>query len=64
MNKNELNVATTCILALANQPKAEEKIKLLLTNLFDGYAQTGYIEQETDEIESGSVPLLFTQKEL
>lgn len=64
MNKNELNVATTCILALANQPKAEEKIKLLLTNLFDGYSKTGYIEQETDEIESGSVPLLFTQKEL
>lgn len=64
MNKNEINVATTCILALANQPKAEEKIKLLLTNLFDAYCKTGYIEQEPDEIESGSVPLLFTQKEL
>ena len=64
MNKNDINVATTCILALATQPKAEEKIKLLLTNLFDNYCKTGYIEQETDEIESGSVPLLFTQKEL
>ena len=64
MNKNEINVATTCILALATQPNAEEKIKLLLTNLFDSCRNTGYIEQDSDEIESGSVPLLFTQKEL
>ena len=39
MTNNELNVTATCIAALASQPNSEEKIKLLLQNLFASNAQ-------------------------
>lgn len=65
MTDNELNVTVTCITALASQPNAQEKITLLLKSLFENYKKDGYQEeQETQEIKSVSVPLIFTQKEL
>lgn len=65
MTDNELNVTATCITALASQPNAQEKITLLLKSLFENYKKEGYQEeQETQEIKSVSVPLIFTQKEL
>ena len=61
MTQTEINVTTNCITALASQPNAEEKIKLLLTSLFASYEKEGFL---TEQEYSGSAPLLFTQKEI
>ena len=64
MTENELNVTVTCITALATQPNANEKIKLLLTSLFCSYEKEGYLnEPKNNSKYEGSVPLLFTEKE-
>ena len=66
MNQNEINVTTTCIMALTSQPNAEEKIKLLLTNLFCSYEKEGYLNEPENEenFSTVSAPLIFTQKEI
>ena len=64
MTENEINVTATCIAALANQPNSEEKIKLLLTSLFESYSKEGFLEEpEKEELSpTVSAPLVFTQK--
>lgn len=65
MTDNELNVTVNCILALATQSDAKEKIKLLLTSLFDTYSQQGNFDvQETETKKAVSIPLHFTHKEI
>lgn len=65
MNKNEINVTATCIAALSTQPDSEEKIKLLLTSLFSSYEKEGFLdEQKNNSKYEGSVPLIFTEKEI
>ena len=66
MNKNEINVTATCIAALANQPNSEEKIKLLLTSLFESCSKEGFLDEPEKEetFSSISAPLVFTQKEI
>ena len=65
MNQNEINVTATCIVALANQPNSEEKIKLLLTNLFCSYEKQGYLSEPKNASEdSVSSIIIFTQKEI
>ena len=65
MNENEINVTTTCIMALANQPNAEEKIKLLLTNLFASYPQKDTFDvQSNSNSQTISTSITFTQKEI
>ena len=62
MTQTELNVATTCITALASQPNSDEKIKLLLLNLFDSYSES---EKRTKtEGRSASVSITFTKSEV
>ena len=65
MTENEINVTTTCIAALANQPNPEEKIKLLLTSLFSSCEKEGYLsEPKKDSNPSVSSMIIFTQKEI
>lgn len=65
MTENELNVTVTCITALATQPNANEKIKLLLTRLFCSYEKEGYLnEQKNNRFTPASSVMTFTQKEL
>ena len=65
MNENEINVTTTCIMALANQPNAEEKIKLLPTNLFASYPQKDNFDvQSNSNSQTISTSITFTQKEI
>ena len=65
MNKNEINVTATCIVALANQPNSEEKIKLLLTSLFSSYEKEGFLdEQKNKPFTPVTTVMTFTQKEL
>ena len=66
MTENEINVTSTCIAALANQPNSEEKIKLLLTSLFESYSKEGFLDEPEKEksFSSVSAPLIFTQKEI
>lgn len=66
MTENELNVTVTCITALATQPNAHEKIKLLLTSLFESYSKEGFldVQQNEENFSSTSAPLIFTQKEI
>ncbi len=66
MNKNEINVTATCIAALANQPNLEDKIKLLLTSLFETYSKEGFLDEPEKEetFSTVSAPLVFTQKEI
>ena len=62
MTQTELNVATTCITALASQPNSDEKTKLLLLNLFDSYSES---EKRTKtEGRSASVSITFTKSEV
>ena len=62
MTQTELNVATTCITALASQPNSGEKIKILLLNLFDSYSES---EKRTKtEGQSASVSITFTKSEV
>ena len=66
MTENELNVTVTCITALATQPNANEKIKLLLTSLFESYSKEGFLNEPKNEetYSTVSAPLVFTQKEI
>ncbi len=65
MTENELNVTVTCITALANQPNANEKIKLLLTSLFDNYSKEGVLDVEQKQNKTTvSTSIVFTQKEI
>ena len=66
MTENELNVTVTCITALATQPNANEKIKLLLTSLFESYSKEGFLNEPKNEetFSTVSAPLVFTQKEI
>ena len=66
MTENELNVTVTCITALATQPNANEKIKLLLTSLFESYSKEGFFDEPKNEenFSTVSAPLVFTQKEI
>lgn len=65
MTQTEINVTTACITALASQPNADEKIKILLTSLFNSYKREGFVtKQENKKTYSGSAPLLFTIKEI
>ena len=66
MTENELNVTVTCITALATQPNANEKIKLLLTSLFESYSKEGFFDEPNNEenFSTVSAPLVFTQKEI
>ena len=65
MTQNELNVTVTCITALANQPNANEKIKLLLTSLFESYSKEGVLDAEEKQNKpTVSTSILFTKKEI
>ena len=63
MNQTEIIVTTNCITALASQPNAEEKIKILLTSLFSANKKADFnIEKNTEP--SVSSNLIFSQKEI
>ena len=65
MTENELNVTVTCITALATQPNANEKIKLLLTSLFESYSKEGFLtKQKNTNFTPVSTIITFTQKEI
>ena len=66
MTNNEINVTATCIAALANEPNSEDKIKLLLTSLFQSYSKEGFLDEpeKKESFSSVSAPLVFTQKEI
>ena len=64
MTNNEINVTTTCIMALAQQSNAEEKIKILLTNLFASYSQKDTFDAQENGVSAISSIIHFTQKEL
>lgn len=65
MNQTEINVTTTCITALASQPNAEEKIKILLTSLFTSYEKEGFsTEQKNSNFTPVSTVITFTKKEI
>ena len=65
VTENELNVTATCITALANQPNSEEKIKLLLTSLFESYSKEGFLtKQKNTNFTPVSTIITFTQKEI
>lgn len=63
MNNKDFETLTTCILALAEQPNAKEKIKLLLTNFFSTHQKEEYIDKLDGEI-IGTVHIYFSEKEL
>ena len=63
MNNNDFETIATCILALAEQPNAKEKIKLLLTNFFSTHQKEEYIDKLDGKI-SGTVHIYFSDKEL
>ena len=66
MTDNEINITATCIATLANQPNSEDKIKLLLTSLFESYSKEGFFNELEKEnfFFSSSSPLIFSQKEI
>lgn len=64
MTDNELNLTATYIIALANEPNAQEKIKLLLTSLLASYQQEGFFHEQKNKQKAISVQLRFTQQEI
>jgi hypothetical protein len=64
LTENELNLTATYIIALANTPNAQEKIKLLLTSLLASYQQEGFFHKQKNKQKAVSVQLRFTQQEI
>ena len=49
LTDNELNLTATYIIALANEPNAQEKIKLLLTSLLASYQQEDFFHEQKNK---------------
>ncbi len=65
MTTAELNLATTYVTALASEPNATEKIKMLLKSLFASYGKgSDFPAQETEKVKDVSSIITFSQKEI
>ena len=66
MTDNELTVTTACIQALSSLPNSEEKIKLLLSGLFDSVQKqkTDFSTHENITPSSVSSKIIFTKQEI
>ena len=66
MTDNELTVTTACIQALSALPNPEEKIKLLLSGLFDSVQKqkTNFSTHENVTASSVSSKIIFTKQEI
>ena len=65
MTTAELNLTATYVTALASEPNATEKIKMLLQSLFASYGKgTDFPAQETPKVKDVSSIITFSQKEL
>ena len=60
----KINLTATYIIALANEPNAQEKIKLLLTSLLASYSQEGFFHEQKNKQKAVSVQLRFTQQKI
>ena len=65
MTTAELNLAATYVTALASEPNATEKIKMLLQSLFASYGKgSDFPAQETEKVKDVSSIITFSQKEI
>ena len=65
MTTAELNLTATYVTALASEPNATEKIKMLLQSLFASYGKgTDFPAQETPKVKDVSSIITFSQKEI
>lgn len=66
MTDNELTVTTACIQALSSLPNSEEKIKLLLSGLFDSVQKQKTDSSTHENITASSVSskIIFTKQEI
>ena len=65
MTTAELNLTATYVTALASEPNATEKIKMLLQSLFASYGKgSDFPAQETEKSKAVSSIITFSQKEI
>ena len=65
MTTAELNLTATYVTALASEPNATEKIKMLLQSLFSSYGKRAdFPAQETEKSKAVSSIITFSQKEI
>ena len=64
MTSNELNVTATCITALASEPNATEKIKMLLQSFFTSHENDLNSSIQQTHAKSISSKITFSQKEI
>ena len=64
MTTTELNLTATYVTALATQPDANEKIKMLLQSLFSSYEKKDRFSVQQTEKKNISSIITFSQKEI